>query len=129
MLTTRIITSNNAKNKKVWSTYGVISSIRKGEPSVIRVYTKVPSMTTPKMLKIILRVTIDECFLWGAVPFLCKIRTDNESLKIIYKITQQSRPWNRILYISSSFFYSHIYIEVFNTAGITLYMACICSNL
>lgn len=53
-----------------------------------RVYTKVPSMTTPKMLKSILRVMTEECFLCGAVPFLYKcesIRTDVENVEIIHK--------------------------------------------
>jgi len=58
-----------------------------------RVYTKVPSMTTPKMLNSILRVMTEECFLCGVVLFKCEsIRTDDENLEIIHRITQLSRP-------------------------------------
>jgi len=55
---------------------------------VTAVYTKVPSMTSPKMLKSILRVMTEECFLCGAMSFLYKcesMRTDIENLEIIHK--------------------------------------------
>jgi len=66
------------------STYGVNSSVRKGEPSVIRVYTKVPSMTTPKMLKRILRVPTIEHLVFGSVPLL--YRKHQITLELMVKI-------------------------------------------
>ena len=90
-------TKNNDNDNKYEGTYGVKSSNRKGEPSVTRVYTKVPSMKTPKMPKRTLRVTTKECCLFGSVPVLCEKTSQSQSeqrikFKRLYKIIQQPRP-------------------------------------
>jgi len=51
---------------------------------VTRVYTKVPSMTTPKMLKRILRVATIEHFVFGSVPLL--YRKHHTILELMVKI-------------------------------------------
>lgn len=58
--------------KYVINAYGVKSSIRKGEPSVIRVYTTVVNTTRPNTLKRIFRNTIEKFFVFQSQPILRK---------------------------------------------------------
>lgn len=87
------------KEQKQWltmminKTYGVKSSLRKGEPSVKRVWTRVPNIKQPKTLKRILRVTTEECFLFCSMPTLCNKCFQNES-NLKKKVNRQPRKDN-----------------------------------